>query len=45
MTPQEKASRAKELRASGASYSQIAEALGVTRGTVVNYLKGYPYRG
>jgi len=35
---------AKEMRANGATYSMIAEALGVTRGTVVNYLKGYPYR-
>lgn len=44
MTPQEKARKAKELRASKASLKEIAEALGVTRGTVVNYLKGYPYR-
>lgn len=32
------------MREQGASYQQIADALGVTRGTVVNYLKGYPYR-
>ena len=44
MTPQEKAEKAKEMRASGASYKEIAEALGVVRGTVVNYVKGYPYR-
>ena len=44
MTPQEKAVKAKEMRTGGASLSTIADALGVTRGTVVNYLKGYPYR-
>ena len=43
-TPHDKALMAKEMRANGATYSMIAEALGVTRGTVVNYLKGYPYR-
>ena len=43
MSPQEKAQRAREMRAQGASYGEIAKALGVTRGTVVNYLKGYPY--
>ena len=36
---------AREMKASGASYSMIANALGVTRGTVVNYVKDYPYRG
>jgi DNA-binding NarL/FixJ family response regulator len=44
ITPQEKTTRAKELRMAGASYSEIAQALGVSRGTVVNYLRGYPYR-
>ena len=44
MTPQEKARKAMEMRDGGASYKDIAEALGVTRGTVVNYIKGYPYR-
>ena len=44
MTPQEKAAKAMQMRAAGASYKEIAEALGVTRGTVVNYVKGYPYR-
>jgi hypothetical protein len=43
MTPQEKAQKAKNMRAQGASYREIAQALGVTRGTVINYLKGYPY--
>ena len=44
-TPQEKAVLAKELRGQGKSYREIADLLGVTSGTVVNYLKGYPYRG
>ena len=44
MTPQEKASHALELRARGYSYGQIMKELGVSKGTVVNYLKGYPYR-
>jgi len=43
MSPQEKAAKAKEMKAAGASYSVIANNLGVTRGTVVNYVKGYPY--
>ena len=44
LTPQEKAERARELRAQGGSLQQIADALGVSRATVVNYLRGYPYR-
>ena len=44
MTPQEKAARAQELRAKGYSYTQIMKELGVSKSTVVNYLKGYPYR-
>ena len=44
MTPQEKAQKAKEMKANGDSYSSIARVLGVTRGTVVNYVKDYPYR-
>ncbi|MCH7487778.1 MAG: helix-turn-helix domain-containing protein [Proteobacteria bacterium] len=36
--------RARELRAAGLSYSAIARELGVSKSTVVNYLKGYPYR-
>jgi len=43
-TPQEKAARAKAMRQQGASLKTIADALGVARGTVVNYLQGYPYR-
>lgn len=44
MTPQEKAVRAQDLRAKGYSYGQIMKELGVSKSTVVNYLKGYPYR-
>ena len=44
MAPQDKAQRAMELRQEGHSYSQIAMRLGVSKSTVVNYLKGYPYR-
>ena len=44
ITPQEKARKAMEMRAAGASYKEIAEALGVTKPTVVNYLRGYPYQ-
>jgi DNA-binding CsgD family transcriptional regulator len=43
-TPQEKAQKAREMRAKGASYQDIATALGVTRGTALNYVRGYPYR-
>ncbi len=43
-TPLERAQRAREMRAQGASYGEIALELGVSKGTVVNYLKGYPYR-
>lgn len=42
--PQEKAQRAKTLRTQGFSYGAIAKALGVSKSTVVNYVKGYPYR-
>ena len=41
--PPSKARLAKQLRAKGYSYSQIASELGVSKGTVLNYLKNYPY--
>lgn len=44
MTPQEKAEIAKEMWAAGAPYSEIADTLGVSKATVANYLKGYPYK-
>ena len=44
VTPRERARRATELRSQGHSYSEIAKLLGVSKPTVVNYLRGYPYR-
>lgn len=45
LTPQEKAQKAREMRAQGASYGEIGRALGVrSRSTVQNYIVGYPYR-
>jgi hypothetical protein len=44
LTPQDKAHRAKELREQRKSIGEIARELGVSRGTVVNYLRDYPYR-
>ena len=44
LSPQQKANRALGLRAQGYSYKQIAQEMGVSKSTVVNYLKGYPYR-
>jgi len=43
LTPQERAELARELYALGYSYSQIANQLGVSKGTVSNYLRDYPY--
>ena len=36
---------ARELRDLGWSYSQIAKALGVSKATVINYLRGYRREG
>lgn len=44
LTLRDRQKRALERRAQGASYGVIALELGVSRGTVVNYIKGYPYR-
>ena len=44
MTTQEKAVRAQELRARDYTYPRIMKELGVSKATVVNYLKGYPSR-
>ena len=43
-TPAERAVVAKKMRGEGSTLSEIANALGVSKGTVVNYLKDYPYR-
>ena len=43
-SPRERAARAMELRAKRYSYSQIAQELGVSKSTVLNYLRDYPYR-
>ena len=45
LTPEEKAQMARKLRDQDLSYSQIAQRLGVSKATVANYIKGYPYRG
>ncbi|MEE9249126.1 MAG: hypothetical protein V3U79_10610 [Dehalococcoidia bacterium] len=44
MTPGQKAERANQLRQQGLSFNQIASELGVSKGTVINYIRGYPYR-
>ena len=44
LTSHDRQKRALELRSQGASYGVIARELGVSRGTAVNYIKGYPYR-
>ena len=44
LTLQEKAQKARQMRAGGASYGEISRALGVSKGTVNNYLKGYRHR-
>ena len=43
-SPKERAAIARKMRADGATLSAIAKVLGVTSGTVVNYLKDYPYK-
>lgn len=40
----DKRDRAKELRAKGYSLSAIAQEIGVSKSTVVNYLNDYPYK-
>lgn len=44
MNSHDRAEKAKEMRDRGASYSVIARALGVSKSTVVNYIRDYPYR-
>lgn len=45
MAPPDKAKKAKEMRIAGASYSEIAKALGVTRDTVLNVFDTETSRG
>ncbi len=44
MTLEEKIRKALERRAQGASLKEIADELGVSWGTIINYLRRYPYR-
>jgi len=44
MTLSEKTQKAQEMKAQGASIREISRTLGVSTGTVINYLKGYPYK-
>lgn len=41
---EERVKRAIDLRSQGHSYAEIAKVLGVSKSTVVNYLKDYPYK-
>ncbi|NQW18618.1 MAG: helix-turn-helix domain-containing protein [Chloroflexi bacterium] len=44
LSREEKIQRAKELRSNGWTLTPIATELGVSKATVINYLKGYPYK-
>ncbi len=44
LSSQEKAQKAKMLRSQGFSYGEIARSLGVSKSTVVNYIRNYPYQ-
>ncbi len=44
LAPSERATHARELRSQGYSYGEIARVLGVSKGTIINYVHNYPYR-
>ena len=44
LTLSKKTQKAREMKAQGASIREIARTLSVSTGTVINYLKGYPYQ-
>ena len=43
LDPRQRAARAVSLRSRGHYYGQIAQELGVSKSTVVNYIRDYPY--
>ena len=44
LSREEKIQKAIDLRQQGFSHQQIARQLGVSKATVINYVKGYPYQ-
>ena len=44
LTPEERTQIARKLRDQSLSYKEIAQRLGVSKPTVGNYIKGYPYK-
>jgi transposase len=44
MSLQERIRKVKELHQEGLSLGQIAEMVGVSKGTVYNYVNNYPYK-